>query len=170
MKLNVEFAAFLGQNNLDRSDTNVNSSIVESVLKDVISQMRSNCESAERNIWMLSHQERQQIIGKWASEVNYQAIAEKIVDIHLKHQDALAQLRLARQDIDMRCLEKQQVIGLTTSACASNWDLLSRLNLQVVICEEAGEVMEAHTLCTLFPSMEHAIFIGDPLQLRLVIL
>lgn len=26
--------------------------------------------------------------------------------------------------------------------------------------------MEAQTLCTLFPSVKHAIFIGDPLQLR----
>ncbi len=110
------------------------------------------------------------MIGKWASEINYQVVADKIIDIHLQHQSAVAQLHEARQDVDARCLEKQQVIGLTTSACASNWDLLSRLNLEVVICEEAGEVMEAHTLCTLFPSMEHAIFIGDPLQLRLVVL
>ena len=26
--------------------------------------------------------------------------------------------------------------------------------------------MEAETICTLFPSVKHAIFIGDPLQLR----
>ena len=166
MKLNVEFASFLGQNSIDENGSNVNSSIVESVLKDVISQMLTNCESAENNIWMLSHQERKHIIRKWASEINYEVVADKIVDIHLQHQNAVAQLSLARQDVDTRCLEKQQVIGLTTSACASNWDLLSRLNLGVVICEEAGEVLEAHTVCTLFPSMEHAIFIGDPLQLR----
>lgn len=44
--------------------------------------------------------------------------------------------------------------------------MLNQLDLQTVICEEAGEVMEAQTLCTLFPSVKHAIFIGDPLQLR----
>jgi len=47
-----------------------------------------------------------------------------------------------------------------------HWPTLKQLRLQVVLCEEAGEVMEAQTLCTLFPSVEHAIFIGDPLQLR----
>lgn len=46
------------------------------------------------------------------------------------------------------------------------WPTLKQLGLQVVLCEEAGEVLEAETLCTLFPSVEHAIFIGDPLQLR----
>ena len=55
---------------------------------------------------------------------------------------------------------------MTMTACARNSSLLHQLDLQIVICEEAGEVMEAQTLCTLFPSIKHAIFIGDPLQLR----
>ena len=55
---------------------------------------------------------------------------------------------------------------MTTTACAMNSAMLSHMDIQTVICEEAGEVMEAQTLCTLFPSVQHAIFIGDPLQLR----
>lgn len=55
---------------------------------------------------------------------------------------------------------------MTMTACAMNSSMLTQLGLQIVICEEAGEVMEAQTLCTLFPSVKHAIFIGDPLQLR----
>lgn len=62
----------------------------------------------------------------------------------------------------------EDVIGLTTTACAMNWPLIERLDVETVICEEAGEVMEAQTLCTLFPTIEHAIFIGDPQQLRSV--
>ena len=60
----------------------------------------------------------------------------------------------------------EQIIGVTTTACAKFWPLLHQVGVQVIICEEAGEVMEAHTMCTLFPSIEHAIFIGDPDQLR----
>lgn len=55
---------------------------------------------------------------------------------------------------------------MTTTRCARDWALLNKIGLKVVICEEAGEVMEAQFLCTLFPSVEHAISIGDPLQLR----
>lgn len=55
---------------------------------------------------------------------------------------------------------------MTMTACAMNSSMLNQLDLQTVICEEAGEAMEAQTLCTLFPSVKHAIFIGDPLQLR----
>lgn len=35
-----------------------------------------------------------------------------------------------------------------------------------MVCEEAGEVLEAHLLSTLLPSVEQAILIGDHLQLR----
>jgi superfamily I DNA and/or RNA helicase len=37
---------------------------------------------------------------------------------------------------------------------------------KVLIVEEAGQVMEAHILANLMPSIEHLIMIGDPLQLR----
>ena len=60
----------------------------------------------------------------------------------------------------------EDVIGLTTTACAKFWPKLSRVGISTVICEEAGEVIESQSLCTLFPSVKHAIFIGDPLQLR----
>ena len=60
----------------------------------------------------------------------------------------------------------ENIIAMTMTACAMNSSMLTQLNLQTVICEEAGEVMEAQTICTLFPSVKHAIFIGDPLQLR----
>ena len=73
---------------------------------------------------------------------------------------------LRQYDASRLTLNAEQVIGVTTTACAKFWPLLNRLGIQVVICEEAGEVMEAHTICSLFPSTQHAIFIGDPLQLR----
>lgn len=56
--------------------------------------------------------------------------------------------------------------GLTTSGLARIVDLLDRLGSKILICEEAGEVLEAHTLTALLPTIEHAIFIGDHLQLR----
>lgn len=44
--------------------------------------------------------------------------------------------------------------------------VLRKLRSKVVICEEAGEVLEAHILTALLPSVEHAVLIGDHLQLR----
>lgn len=37
---------------------------------------------------------------------------------------------------------------------------------RVMLLEEAGQILEAHVLGSLVPSIEHLILIGDPLQLR----
>ena len=37
---------------------------------------------------------------------------------------------------------------------------------KILIVEEAGQVLEAHVIGSLVPSVEHLILIGDPLQLR----
>ena len=55
---------------------------------------------------------------------------------------------------------------MTTSGLAKNINLLRRLPSKVLVCEEAGEVLEAHILTALLPSIEHAILIGDHEQLR----
>ena len=67
-----------------------------------------------------------------------------------------------------KCLSVD-VIATTTTACAMYWDKLKKLELKILICEEAAEVLEAQLLSTLFPSIEHCLSIGDPLQLRYVL-
>ena len=54
---------------------------------------------------------------------------------------------------------------MTTSGLAKNLPLLRKLNSKVLVCEEAGEVLEAHLLTALLPSLEHLILIGDHQQL-----
>jgi superfamily I DNA and/or RNA helicase len=48
-------------------------------------------------------------------------------------------------------------------ACRS---LLSGVPIKSLIVEEAAEVLEAHVLASLSPSMKHLVMIGDHLQLR----
>lgn len=156
----------MGQNNPKGGDLSENAEIVASVLKDVIAQAKAISEKSDNNIWVLPLSERQQMLGKWASEIDQTKTAAEIVDIHLQHQISITKLKDAHRSIDARCLAERQVIGATTTAVATNWDLLKDIGIEVVLCEEAGQVMEAHTICTLFQTVDHAIFIGDPLQLR----
>lgn len=44
--------------------------------------------------------------------------------------------------------------------------MLRAVGFDIMICEEAAEVLEAHHLCALLPTLKHAIQIGDPQQLR----
>ncbi|KAL4885988.1 hypothetical protein BJY04DRAFT_230198 [Aspergillus karnatakaensis] len=67
---------------------------------------------------------------------------------------------------DAQIFDQVDVVGVTTTGLANNIDLLRRMQAKVLICEEAGEVLESHFLTALLPSVEHAILIGDHLQLR----
>ena len=117
-------------------------------------------------IWSLSIAERQSLVASWLRELNPWKVCEAFAEVHRRHRAAITRKIQAFQVIDARCLAQQQVIGLTTTGVARYWELLNQLKLKVVITEEASECLESHTVCSLFNSVEHALFIGDPLQLR----
>lgn len=126
-----------------------------------------SCEAPQRrDIWSMGLEERRNLVRSWREEMGQYAIPDKLAELYQRYLAAVARRRDLGRNINSRCLLKQDVIGVTTTGCAREWDLLSCLNMNTVICEKAGEVIEAQTLCTLFPTIEHAIFIGDPQQLR----
>ncbi|KAG2452041.1 hypothetical protein HYH02_003079 [Chlamydomonas schloesseri] len=65
-------------------------------------------------------------------------------------------------------LSSARVIGCTTTGAAKYKDLLRDPSVDpgVVLVEEAGELLEAHTLTSLSPRTKHLIMIGDHKQLR----
>jgi hypothetical protein len=77
-----------------------------------------------------------------------------------------SRLDKVHSELDLRCLRQAHVIGVTTSGLARNIELLQRIQSKVMLCEEAGEVLEAHTLTAFLPGVEHVILIGDHEQLR----
>lgn len=69
-------------------------------------------------------------------------------------------------EVDRTVLQTADVIGVTTTGLAKGISVLRHVGCKIVICEEAGEVMEPHILSALLPSVEHFIQIGDHQQLR----
>lgn len=122
--------------------------------------------SRDDDVWKLTLPERELLLVDWRRQINAQSILDQMAEVHRRHQDATSRRRNVRADFDARVLQDREIIATTTTSCAINWLKLQKLGLKVVICEEASEVMEAQFLCTLFPTIEHAISIGDPLQLR----
>ncbi|KAF2680876.1 P-loop containing nucleoside triphosphate hydrolase protein [Lentithecium fluviatile CBS 122367] len=120
---------------------------------------------SQTNIWDMTSSERGGLYRYWVNDC--QNIRKRQFRSSLKtywrtrrDQDA------ARQEVDLRCLEQADIIGITTSGLARNLNLLKYLPIKSLFVEEAGEVLEAHTLTALLPSVEHAILIGDHLQLK----
>ncbi|XP_059484951.1 NFX1-type zinc finger-containing protein 1-like [Neocloeon triangulifer] len=67
---------------------------------------------------------------------------------------------------DLEILRENEVVGMTTSGAARLHGLLRKLGTEIVIVEEAAEVMEPHVIACLTSSCKHLILIGDHKQLR----
>lgn len=113
----------------------------------------------------MTRMERRRLYRSWLKEIR-DTLVTQIVALHQEHEEAKEQRTRVRKEEDFRCLQQADIIGLTTTGLAREIDLMRKLRSKVVICEEAGEVLEAHLLTALLPSVEHAILIGDHLQLR----
>ena len=126
---------------------------------------RSVEELTEIDLNHMSNGERRLLYEHWVSD-HRQDLTERLDRTIDRYVSIDRNLFKCVQEVDLRCLEQAHVIGITTTGLARNVDLLRRLKPKVLICEEAGEILEAHTLTAFLPSIEHAILIGDHEQLR----
>ncbi|THZ26748.1 hypothetical protein D6C91_02505 [Aureobasidium pullulans] len=117
------------------------------------------------DLYDLSHVERRKLYNHWLRRAK-KPVLDAIMDRVEQFEDLRSNLDNIRNELDLRVLEQAEVIGVTTSGLARNLGLLRRLSSKILLCEEAGEVLESHLLTALLPSVEHAILIGDHLQLR----
>lgn len=132
-------------------------------------EINPSCRTPEQltniDLWSISLAERQSLHTHWQREIKRKAITKctYYLDDAKTSKNGLDRIR---HESDLRCLNQANVIGLTTSGLARNLSFLRHLRSKVLVCEEAGEVLEAHLLTALLPSIEHAILIGDHQQLR----
>ena len=118
-----------------------------------------------RDIFSFSVAERHRLYSAWSEEI-IDPIQRSFLANLKGYEDSKAGINKIRAEVDHRVLMGANVIGVTTSGLARNLDLLRTLNSKVLLVEEAGEVLEAHLLTAMLPSIEHAILIGDHQQLR----
>ncbi|KAF3061545.1 NFX1-type zinc finger-containing protein 1 [Daldinia childiae] len=117
------------------------------------------------DVWTMSNAERKRLYNYWLREIRDPLITD-IIQKYKSYEHTTDELDKVSRDVDLRCLHEADVVGVTTTGLARNLGLLQKLRCKVMLCEEAGEVLEAHTLTALLPSVEHAILIGDHQQLR----
>ncbi|RTE73083.1 hypothetical protein BHE90_012479 [Fusarium euwallaceae] len=120
---------------------------------------------AEWGIWSLASEERWTLADEW-----FDQSCDQQAELLFESIDQVEHLRRRKDnihdEINRRCLLQADVVGMTTTSLARNYELLRRVSPKVIICEEAAEVMEAHVISALMPSVEHLIQIGDHKQLR----
>ncbi|KAH0565113.1 hypothetical protein GP486_001497 [Trichoglossum hirsutum] len=127
--------------------------------------VRSDEELLNLNIWTLTKEERSRLYEYWHRSA-FPEFRKLLQDVMQSHWEMKQQLTSLFHESDMQFIERAHIVGITTTGLANNSDLLRGLQAKVLICEEVGEILESHVLTALLPSVQHAILIGDHLQLR----
>jgi len=130
-----------------------------------ISQLTNILSTAMKDVYSLTLEDRATLANHWASEIMDDTIANISSSIQ-EIETSQTTINLIHGEVSRRVLETADVIGVTTTGLAKNASVLRDVEAKVVVCEEAAEVLEAHMLSTLMPTVQHLIQIGDHEQLR----
>ncbi|KAH0564872.1 hypothetical protein GP486_001741 [Trichoglossum hirsutum] len=105
-------------------------------------------------LFSLSIEERICLYKHWTTDIKNELVGNLLIASE-DYTDTKNELGKCRKEIHLRCLQQAHVIGATTTGLARNIDLLRRLPSKVLLCEEAGEVLEAHILTELRPQINN---------------
>lgn len=119
----------------------------------------------DRAAWMLPLEERKILDDKWCRQVREEKIAQ-YVSVSEAAKVLQNQIDRLYDEGKRNVLSKMRVIGCTTTGAAMYQSIISTAAPEVVLVEEAGEILEAHAVAALSPSVKQLIQIGDHKQLR----
>ena len=119
-------------------------------------------------IWKLDVQARQKLVAGWIDEIGQVKICEMFEEIHRRYRAAMVNKFAIFDAADVNVIKnaETQILAMTSTGCARSRKLLRALKPKFLIFEEASELLEAHSIVALVPSIELCVSIGDPLQLR----
>ncbi|RYP86635.1 hypothetical protein DL769_000703 [Monosporascus sp. CRB-8-3] len=116
-------------------------------------------------VWDMEPALRNEYLTKWVEAL----IQEKVEGV----EELTTTFDLNQQRIDdlyntskVEVLRSKRVIGCTTTAAAMQQKLIRAARPDVILVEEAGEILESHVLTAMSPSVKQLILIGDHKQLR----
>ena len=115
-------------------------------------------ETAE--VWKMSPKERQARIAEWRDAIVKEK-AEQLYDCGKVFNDYQDKLNRKFGENEEYTVLNKRIIGCTTTAAAKYSNYLRAALPQVVLVEEAGEILESHVLTALGEETRRLILIGD---------
>ncbi|KAF9021144.1 P-loop containing nucleoside triphosphate hydrolase protein [Hymenopellis radicata] len=124
----------------------------------------SNVRQAAR-IWSLPKQGRSELMDEWAQVMRKDEV-EELYKTALRYNKLVGELTRKFREKDGAILKSKRIIGCTTTAAAKYTQDILAAAPDVVLVEEAGEILESHVITALGEAAKKLILIGDHKQLR----
>ncbi|KAF4986972.1 hypothetical protein FGRMN_10595 [Fusarium graminum] len=115
--------------------------------------------------WELTGDSRMQLHGIWSQTVREEQILN-FAGLSQKYNDIKIEVKSILDERGRRVLKDKRIIGSTTTAAAMYQSIIETANPDIILVEEAGEILEAHIITAMSASVKQLILIGDHKQLR----
>ena len=115
---------------------------------------------ASRDIWGLSLEERKRLVGRWRKRM-LKVRAEAVLDAGDKYDSHQAPISDKFRERTRRVLGSKRIIACTTTGASIFRDAIHNAGPEILVVEEAGEVLESHVLTALSNDTQRLILIGD---------
>ena len=116
-------------------------------------------------IWQMSNPKRQGILANWKQEILYEKVQD-IYNIARKYEECQNRLNDMFNERNAQLIKSKRIVACTTTAAAMYSRDLQTSSPEIVLVEEAGEIMESHILTAMGPNTRKLVLIGDHKQLR----
>lgn len=117
------------------------------------------------SIWSQPKVEREKLRRQWLDDILKERL-DRILEYGPRYDSGVQSALKVRNESGRRLMQNMRVIGCTTTAAAKYVNDIQSAAPDIVIVEEAGEILESHILAALGPSTKQLILIGDHKQLR----
>ncbi|KAJ3072937.1 hypothetical protein HDU98_002582 [Podochytrium sp. JEL0797] len=117
------------------------------------------------DVWELSKPERFALLNHWKNVIPSRGLLG-LKSLQKKVASLQSELEGCYRERDAAWLRSVNIIAATTTGAAKFNSLIQSVGPKIIVCEEAGEVLEAHSLAAMHPDTQQLVLIGDHLQLR----
>ena len=115
---------------------------------------------AAREIWSMAKDSRQAIINQWVENIRKEEV-EGLCEAASRYNKAVNELDQKFKEKDGYILKSKRIIGCTTTGAAKYTRNIHEAAPDVVLVEEAGEILESHVITSLGHAAKQLILIGD---------
>ena len=116
------------------------------------------------NVWKVGKDIRIKIAKYLKDKFFIRSIENR--DLINKYNQLMNQKKELENIFDMEIIRNEKVVGMTTTGCSKYSTILEQMNFEIIIVEEAAEVLGSPIASILTRSTQHLIMIGDHQQLR----
>ena len=118
-----------------------------------------------RNVWETDVSTRQTSLSFWKREILKERV-NGLCDAANQYNEAQHELELLLKQGNAEIIASRRVVACTTTAAAKYANELKAASRDVILVEEAGEILESHVLTSFGAQTQQLVLIGDHKQLR----